>query len=59
MSTVQTAVKFVGDFQLPAQTSFDGRDPMSIQVFAGQDHYDCVRFAEGAFGATKPQLDCR
>jgi hypothetical protein len=26
--------------------------------FAGQDHYDCVRFAGGAFGVTTEQLDC-
>ena len=36
----------------------DGRDPREVQEFAGQDHYDCERFANGGFGAVPQQLDC-
>ena len=36
----------------------DGVDPLEIDLFVGQDHYDCGRFAKGSFGAVREQLDC-
>ena len=36
----------------------DGVDPLTVDLFAGQDHYDCGRFAKGGFGAVREQLDC-
>lgn len=38
--------------------STDGVDPLEIEDFVGQDHYDCARFANGGFGAAQQQLDC-
>jgi hypothetical protein len=36
----------------------DGLDPRTITLFEGTDHYDCLRFERGAFGASRSQLDC-
>ena len=44
--------------QIDGRDRIDGRDPLKLPSFGGQDHYDCVRFQEGAFGASKTQLDC-
>ena len=44
--------------QIDGRDRIDGRDPLELPSFGGQDHYDCVRFQEGAFGASKTQLDC-
>lgn len=41
-----------------AEFSVDGVDPLQVEEFIGQDHYDCVRFAGGGFGAVHEQLDC-
>ena len=38
--------------------SIDGVDPLEVEEFVGQDHYDCARFANGGFGAVHDQLDC-
>ena len=38
--------------------AIDGVDPLEIEDFVGQDHYDCARFANGGFGAAQQQLDC-
>jgi hypothetical protein len=36
----------------------DGVDPWRVEAFSGQDHYDCIRFEGGGFGASVSQLDC-
>lgn len=41
-----------------AEPTVDGLDPLEIEEFVGQDHYDCARFANGGFGAVREQLDC-
>ena len=41
-----------------AEPTVDGVDPLEIEEFVGQDHYDCARFANGGFGAVREQLDC-
>merc|ERR1711871_682185 len=38
--------------------NIDGVDPLEVEEFVGQDHYDCARFAHGGFGAVQDQLDC-
>lgn len=55
-------VKSEDDFVLHrsnnSESSIDGVDPLEAEEFVGQDHYDCVRFANGGFGAVQSQLDC-
>ena len=50
--------KFVLKTSVGAEPSIDGVDPLEIEEFSGQDHYDCLRFANGGFGAVREQLDC-
>ena len=55
---VNNKEKFVLKNSVGAEPSIDGVDPLEIEEFSGQDHYDCLRFANGGFGAVHEQLDC-
>ena len=57
-SVQEFEIKQGSRIQIDGRDRIDGRDPLELPIFGGQDHYDCVRFQEGAFGASKTQLDC-
>jgi hypothetical protein len=55
--TVNSEEKFML-YSTGAELRVDGVDPLQVEEFLGQDHYDCARFANGGFGAVQEQLDC-